>query len=173
MVLKTKNRHRDWIATLVGVLLLASPTAASITDPVLYLSRATDFQGVNGRLIRIEGSFPWNALLQSGYPIQIVFWNDENDSEFVRFDLSGNAFTGVAEAFEGGLTPAEATALLSLGVPVGETNNDLRLVHVGRGRIEALLSGPFATGPLAAQLFVLDGTTTFVSNPISVSPVTP
>ncbi len=80
MIPKIENRPWNWIATVVGLLLLASPTAASITDPLLYLSRANEFQGVNGRLIRIEGSFPWNALLQSGYPIQIVFWNDENDS---------------------------------------------------------------------------------------------
>ena len=49
--------HRNWIATLLGVFLLTSPTAASITDPVLYLSRALEFQGDNGRLVRIDGSF--------------------------------------------------------------------------------------------------------------------
>lgn len=165
--------HRNWIATLLGVFLLTSPTAASITDPVLYLSRALEFQGGNGRLVRIDGSFPWNALLQSGYPVQLVFWNDANGSDFVRFDLSGNAFIGVSGAVESGLTPAEATALLPVGTPVGEASSGLRLVYVGPGRIEALLSGPFATAPLAAQLFVVDGTTTYVSNPISVSPVAP
>lgn len=173
MIPRIRIAHRDWIAILVGVVLLTSPTAASITDPVLYLSRAVEFQGANGRLVRIDGSFPWNALLQSGYPVQIVIWNEVNGSDFVRFDLSGDAFTGVSETVESGLTPAEATALLDVGMPVDETSGDLRLVHVSPGRIEALLSGPFATAPLAAQLFVVDGTTTFVSNPISVSPVSP
>jgi hypothetical protein len=173
MIPRTRTAHRDWIAILVGVFLLTSPTAASITHPELYLSRAVEFQGANGRLVRLDGSFPWNALLQSGYPVQVVIWNDVNGSDFVRFDLSGNAFTGVAAAVESGLTPAEATALLPVGVPVGESNSELRLVYVGPGRIEALLSGPFATAPLAAQLFVVDGTKTFVSNPISVSPVSP
>ena len=76
---------------------------------------------------------------------------------------------GGAQAVEDGLTPAEATALLQ----VGDANSALRLVHVGPGRIEALLSGAFASAPLAAQIFVVDGTTTFVSNPISVSAVAP
>ena len=80
MIPRIRTAHRDWIATLVGLFLLTSPTAASITDPSLYLTRAVEVQGANGRLVRIDGSFPWNALLQSGYPIQIVFWNDENDS---------------------------------------------------------------------------------------------
>ena len=93
---------RKWIPILIGVVVLAGPTAASMTDPTLYLSRAVEVQGVNGRLVRIEGSFPWNALLQSGYPMQIVFWNDANHSDFVRFDMSGNAFTGVTAAVAGG-----------------------------------------------------------------------
>ena len=167
MIPKTKTMQNLWIASLIGLFALAGTIHASQTDPTLFISHAVDFDGSHGRLVRIEGEFPWNALLQSGYPVQIVIWNEANDSDFVRFDLSGNAVTGNSSIVGGGLTPSEATSLSTIGVP------DLtqELAYVGPGRIEARLSGSFVAVPLAAQIFVIDGGTTFVSNPISISGV--
>lgn len=166
---KVKTACRIGLAILIGAGLLSHTAVASMTDPTLFLSRAVEFQGANSRLVRIEGVFPWEALLQSGYPLQLVIWTNAANPDFVRFDLHGNAVTGVTATLEGGLTPAEATGLFA----IGEASNLQHLVHVGPGRIEAQLGAPFMTAPLRAQIFVVDNGTTFVSNPISFSAVAP
>ncbi|HEB90250.1 MAG TPA: hypothetical protein ENI85_11820 [Deltaproteobacteria bacterium] len=167
---KNERHGYRWVAILAAALLLTTGTIhASQTDPTLFLSRAVSFAGNHGRLVRIDGLFPWNALLQSGYPVQVVIWNAENDSDFVRFDLAGNAVAGTTSSVEGGLTPAEATSLAAVGTP----DPAQTLSHVGPGRIDARLTGALADVPLSVQIFVIDGGTTFVSNPIPVSAVTP
>ena len=169
MFTKIKIACRIGLAVLIGAGLLSRTADASMTDPTLFLSRAVEFEGTSNRLVRIEGEFPWEALLQSGYPLQLVIWTNAVNPDFVRFDLHGNAVTGVTATLEGGLTPAEAAGLFA----IGEASDLQHLIHVGPGRIEARLGAPFMTAPLRAQIFVLDNGTIFVSNPISFSPVAP
>jgi len=166
-----KNRIRSISASttrLILILFLAQTSLAAGTDPPLFLARAVAQDTANGTLIRVEGELPWEGLLQSEYPLALVVWATEGAPEFVRFQLSGQAFTGIStEVVDGLTTPAEAIAFAALGAVDGAQ----RLTHIGPGRLDAVITLPFASGPIAAQLFVIDprdGGTPFMSNPIAV-----
>ncbi len=152
--------------TLLALITLASaPTSAGETDPTLLITRAVATDTPNGTLVRIDAVFPWNALLQSGYPIRLVVWRAVGRPDFVRFDLAGGARSGSDSAVLDGLTTSEVLLFAGAGRP----DPAHVLTHVEAGRLESVLGAGFAGVPLGAQLFVDDHGTPFVSNPISVT----
>ncbi|HPG25260.1 MAG: hypothetical protein H6748_06090 [Spirochaetaceae bacterium] len=155
------------IAAAAIRLVLAGPAGAGETDPTLVLWRGVAVETPSGTLVRVEGEFPWNALLQSGFPLQLVVWSSEGAADFVRFELDGDAFVGLDPAIVDGLSPIESAAIETAGAAAPAQALD----HVGPGRLEARLSAPFVGRALSAQLFVIDGTTPFVSNPIALERV--
>ena len=85
-----------------------------------------------------------------------------NHAVYIRFDLAGDAVTGVAPELANGLDADEAVALLSQGTP----NEEAEVLFIGPGRIDVLLPADFPIGPAEAQLFVLEAGQPILSNPL-------
>jgi hypothetical protein len=150
------------LALALGLLITGSTATAGETDPTLALYDGRQAPGISGTMLRVEGVFPWNALLQSGYPLELVLWAADGGGDFLRVRLDGEMRRGRAPFVVDGLTPGEAVSLASIGAADGGH----RLTYVAEGRIDLLVTGVFAGRPLAAQLVVLDEGTPFVSNVI-------
>ena len=133
-------------------------------DPTLALYRGQQVEGAAGTTVRVDGVFPWNALLQSGYPLELVLWPADGVGEFLRIGLDGSVHRGDAAYVIDGLTPAEAVLLSSLG----ESDRAHGLAYVAEGRLDVRVTGAFAGRPLEAQLIVIDEGTPFVSNTIAL-----
>ncbi|MBK7951875.1 MAG: hypothetical protein IPK00_24740 [Deltaproteobacteria bacterium] len=147
-------------------LTIAAPSArGGETDPTLLIVRAVASDTPNGTLVRVDGQFPWNALLQSGYPLELVVWRTTGQIEFVAFDLAGAARSGTHGALVDGLSTSEVATFAAQGQP----DSGPVLTHVENGRLEAVLDARFAGAPLAAQLYVIDHGTPFVSNPAPIT----
>ncbi|MFQ5415412.1 MAG: hypothetical protein ACE5FL_00040 [Myxococcota bacterium] len=158
---------RTALAPLIAALLLLVPSigAGVSTDPVLVLSGARAEVGVSARLVRIEGVFPAQDLVQQAFPLQILLRETTTGSGYVRYDLSGAAFIGSAPEIADGLDAAEAVALLGQGAPAPGAE----VLLLARDRIEVLLPVSFPSGPAEAQLFVIDATAPILSNPVPFS----
>lgn len=144
---------------------LGGSARAGETSPVLAIYRAKATDTASGTLVRIEGTFPWNAVIQSAFPIKLVVWKTVGSTEFVRFDLDGSAYRGTNPSLADGLGPNEVVPLLNLG----QIDPVQSLTHVDQGYLEVVLGSEFQGAPLGAQLFVVDRGVPFVSNPIAVS----
>jgi|JI10StandDraft_1071094.scaffolds.fasta_scaffold122162_3 hypothetical protein len=154
------------ISGLIGLLIGLSdqPSQAGETDPTLLIARAVASDTRSGTLIRIDATFPWNALIQSGYPLKLVVWRRAGTPDFVELDLVGSARSGSNPAVIDGLETAEVGPFSTSG----QSNPAHALTLVDDGRIEAVLGAEFVGAPLGAQLYVIDHGTPFVSNPIDV-----
>ena len=159
--------ERSVLARLIAACLLLVPSigAGASTDPVLALAGDQAEVGDSARLVRLEGVFPAQDLVQQAFPLQILLRETTTGSGYVRYDLSGAAFTGSAPEIADGLDPAEAAALLNQGSPAP----DAEVVLLARDRIEVLLPIAFSSGPAEAQLFVIDADAPILSNPMPFS----
>lgn len=145
-------------------LAMIRPAGAGETDPTLLITRAVATETANGTLLRLDAIFPWNALIQSGYPLELLVWQAAGPPTFVRFELGGQAHVGSTPEVADGLTPSEVSPVRLEGRPDGSH----ALTHVQEGRLEAVLGAGFSGIPLGAQLVVIDEGTPFVSNPVAV-----
>ena len=152
-------------AALAICAALGSPARAGETSPVLAIYRALATDTASGTLVRIEGTYPWNAVIQSAFPIKLVVWKTVGSADFVRFDLDGTGHRGTDPSLADGLGTNEVVPLLNLG----QIDPLHSLTHVGQGYLEVVLGSEFQGVPLGAQLFVVDRGVPFVSNPITVS----
>jgi len=151
---------------VLAALCVAVPIASSTgTDPFLALTGVSVEVGATARVVRLEGDFLTDDLVQLAYPIQILIRETALGASYVRYDTSLGAFTGVAPELLDGLAPEEASALLSQGSP----SPDAKIVFLGSGRIELLLPASFPAGGAEVQLFVLETGQVILSNPLPFS----
>ncbi len=164
------------IPRILLVLLLGAPicdpgsAGATLTDPVLGISRATRAAGLDHELLLVEAQFPFDDLVQLAVPLQLLVF-DTVDGDYVRIDVSGSAFTGRSPALVDGLEPAEAQALLQEGVPTAS----VELTGLLPGRLVVQSSRgqlPTAAPSTRVQLFLLREGEVTLSNAI-VSEVVP
>lgn len=140
--------------------LFALPSMGTPTEPVLALSRVTSAVGASSRMVRIEGIFPGDDLVQIAYPLQILIRIGE---QYVRYDVVQGAVGGSAPELADGLGSGEVAGLLGAGAP--EAN--ARVLFLGPDTIDVLLPAGFPSGAAEAQLFVLHGGThPVLSNPL-------
>jgi len=151
---------------IVGLWLALEPALvlASITDPILFLEIAHASSGLTRSSVQLTGSFPESALVELAYPLQVLIHGAGPGDVYVRYDLSNGAWQGSSSLLRGGLSPAEATLLVSEGTSAP----DARVLFVGAGRIEVLLPASFPIGDAEAFLFFVDGGGAVVSNPLSL-----
>jgi hypothetical protein len=143
-----------------------APTArATPTDPTLALTRALAAAGESHRLVRVEGSFHAEDLIQLAYPLQVLIRETTSGTAYVRYDLSGSAATGVAPELADGLQADEAEGLLAQGGPAPAA----RVTFLGLGRIDLLLPASFPGGPAEVQLFVIDEGEPVLSNALPLT----
>jgi len=138
-----------------------APALATPTDPTLVLTAAASAAGGAGRVLRVDGSFHAQDLVQLAYPLQVLV---RAGTLYVRFDLSDGAVIGSAPQLADGLQADEAEALLDEGAPAP----DARVLFLGLGRLELALPASFPAGPAEAQLFVIDEGEAILSNPLPV-----
>lgn len=151
---------------IVGLWLVLEPALvlASITDPVLFLRDARASSGSTRSRVQLTGSFPESALVELAYPLQVLIHGTGPSDVYVRYDLSSGASQGSSSLLQGGLTPGEATLLVSEGTPAP----DARVLFIAAGRIEVLLPVSFPIGDAEAFLFFVDAGGAVVSNPLSL-----
>jgi len=150
------------LAALCAVVPIASGTG---TDPALALTGVSVEVGATACVVRLEGDFLEDDLVQLAYPLQILIRETALGASYVRYDTSLGAFTDVAPELLDGLAPEEALALLGKGSP----SPDATIVFLGSGRIELLLPASFPAGGAEVQLFVVDTGQVILSNPLPFS----
>lgn len=146
----------------VGAFCLASAAYGTPTDPTLVLTAAAGATGALHRVVRIDGSFHAQDLVQLSYPLQVLV---RIGTQYVRYDLSAGAVSGTAAELADGLQADEAAGLLGKGAPAPGA----RILFLGLGRIEVALPASFPAGAGEAQLFVIDEGTVVLSNPLPVA----
>jgi hypothetical protein len=163
VMIHTERTHRPAaLAGALALLALAASSWATPTDPTLAPSSVVSDAGAGARSLRLDGIFPAEDLAQLAYPMQVLIHTAAG--EYVRYDLAALPVTGTAPGLNDGLDLAEALALLAQGVE----SPDARVVFLGRGRIEVVLPAAFPSGPVQAQLFVVDEGELIVSNAVAV-----
>lgn len=126
------------------------------------LTAAAAATGTSHRVVRIDGSFHAQDLVQLAYPLQILV---RIGTQYVRYDLSSGAVSGVAAELADGLQADEAEDLLTQGAPAAGA----RVLFLGLGRIELALPASFPAGTGQAQLFVIDEGEVVLSNALTVA----
>ena len=99
----------------LGALCLASGAFATPTDPTLVLTAAASATGALHRVVRVDGSFHAQDLVQLAYPLQVLV--RDRRRTYVRFDLSAGAVSGTAAALADGLQADEAAGAARQGAP--------------------------------------------------------
>jgi hypothetical protein len=150
---------------LAASLALASAAAATPTDPTLALTGAAAAGGAFGRMLRVEGSFHGDDLVQLAWPLQLLVRVSGGGTAYVRYDLSGGAVTGSAAALADGLQAGDVPGLLGQGTAAP----DARVLFVGPGRLDVALPQAFPGGAAEAQLFVVYEGEAILSNPIPLA----
>lgn len=157
-----RSTARAFRVGLFGAFCLASAASGTPTDPTLVLTAAAGATGAVHRVVRIDGSFHAQDLVQLSYPLQVLV---RSGTQYVRYDLSAGAVSGVAPELADGLQADEAEGLLGQGAPAAGA----RILFLGLGRIEVALPASFPAGPGEAQLFVIDEGTVVLSNALPVA----
>jgi hypothetical protein len=147
---------------VAAAALCASSALATPTDPTLVLTGAASATGDFARVVRVDGSFHAQDLVQIAYPLQLLV---HAGATYVRFDLANGAVSGVAPALADGLQAGEAEALLAQGTPAPAA----RLLALGLGRLEVTLPASFPAGAAEVQLFVIDEQEAVLSNALPVA----
>ena len=132
------------------LLLLASAALASPTAPDLHIEDASVLGMGEVRQLRIEGRFHFDDLVQVAYPFQLVAYTD--GGHYVRYDLSGTAYTGVEPALGSHLDLKDATILLSSG----DEAPDAGVVAITKTTLDLSLPASLPPGRVTVQIFVED-----------------
>lgn len=149
---------RRFTRALLVVLLAAAwsgprPADATLTDPVLGISRVTRAQGALHELMVVEADFPFDDLVQLAVPLQVMVF-DRADGSYVRLEVSGGAVGGQDTALLDGISPAEALALLTAGTAAPSVS--LTGLAPGRLTLQAARGVlPPAAASTRVQLFLL------------------
>jgi hypothetical protein len=147
-----------------ALLALAATARAADTAPILSLSAAEALRGNAGILVRVDGSYPLDDMVQTPMAVQLLI-RELDGNDFVRFELSTGAFEGNLESLATGLDAVNVFELLALTEP----SPGARLMALRPGRIEVLLPSDFPAGPAEAQLFFLYNGDPVFSNPIGLT----
>jgi len=159
-----KRGHALSVLWLATALLFAAPDVRAIsTDPVLVLTRVVASSGASARVVRLEGTFPSEDLVQFPFAMQILVRETGTGTGYVRYDLSTGVFTGSAPELADGLQFDEAIGFSTQGDPAP----DGELVLLARDRIELSLPAAFPDGPAEAVLFTIHEGSPILSNAIA------
>jgi hypothetical protein len=146
----------------VAILASGISSQATGTDPDLALTHVVCSSGENVRVVRLEGHFPADDLVQLAYPLQVLIREIGPGTRYVRYDLSATAVRGDAPELADGLDPSEVADLLAQGNPAPKAV----VAFMGVGRLDLVLPGSLPAGPAEAQLFVLENADPVLSNPL-------
>ena len=147
-----------------GAICLTPAAFATPTDPTLVLTNASTATGALHRVVRADGSFHAQDLVQLAYPLQLLIRETTTGTGYLRFDLPGAAAAGSAAELADGLQADEAEALLASGTFAPGA----RVLFLGLGRLEVLLPEDFPAGPAEIQLFVIDEGEAILSNALPI-----
>lgn len=159
-----RTRLRAGLLAALGAVCLGPAAFATPTDPTLALTNASAATGAVHRVVRVDGSFHAQDLVQLAYPLQVLIRETSVGTHYLRYDLSGSAVTGSAAALADGLQADEAAALLGAGTPAAGA----QVLFLGLGRLEVTLPASFPGGPAEIQLFVIDEGEAILSNTLPV-----
>lgn len=159
-----RGRRRMTVLVLAAALFVGSATVRAIsTDPVLVLSRASAVSGVSERIVRLEGTFPAEDLVQVPFALQILLRETTTGTQYVRWDISQGVFSGTAPELADGLQFAEVLSFSTQGVPTQGGD----LVLLARDRIELRIPNGFPDGPAEAALFTIYEGSPILSNALT------
>lgn len=133
---------------LVGALVLGSEARATLTFPALAIEEVTATPGAKGMLVRINGTFPFEDMVQLPYPLQVFIHQGER---FVCYQLPWGVLAGKDEIFEDGLSE-EAVARIA---QVAKPDKHAKVVQVSDSQIRVQLPDDFPEGTAEVQLFVM------------------
>jgi hypothetical protein len=158
--LESRVFHPSWWIAIT--LFIIAPVAwGTGTDPELALTEVFAESGGGVRMVRLDGVFPADDLVQLPYPLHILIREQAASARYVRFESTGGVLTGTAPQLADGMSPVEAASL----VGVGESSPDGGILFLGLGRLEVQLPASFPSGSAVAQLFAVEGGEAIVSNP--------
>lgn len=149
---------------MAPLLVLASAAFASPTAPDLFLRGAEVLSLGAQRQLRVEGSFHYADLVQFGYPFQLVAYTE--GGHFVRYDLSGTVYEGVAAPLGASLDAGDVAALLAESRPVAIEP----VVSITDRALDLRLPWGLPAGPLTIQIFVEYQGEILFSNPVTTAP---
>jgi len=131
--------------------MLAVAANGTLTAPELVLSRVDSQSGAKGVLVRVEGVFPFEDLVQQPYPLQLFIRSLEKPKRYVCFSVLWGVMEGDDEIFEDGLDEDET----DLVGPLGKRSKEGRFLQVSPNHMRVRLPGGFPSGLAEAQLFVI------------------
>lgn len=133
------------------------------TDPLLSIVSANAIAGTSTVTLAVNGAYQRGDVIQIDYPVQLLLW-DQGASTYLRFDLTGTAYSGQNSGLADGLNASEAAALLNAGTVTANA----RILRLDPDRIEVAVPSSFPSGSAQAQLFVDEGGVV-LSNAITVN----
>jgi hypothetical protein len=162
-IVLTKIKAFGVLIALGSLSLLAVAAHAISTAPALVLTSVDAVSGSDVRIVRLEGVFPGEDLVQQPYPLQVLIRETQSGKGYVLYDLSRGAFEGNLPDLVGGLSAAGVRALDQQGEPA----EGAALMLLARDRLEVSLPVGFPNGPAEAVFFVIYKGTPILSNAVS------
>lgn len=156
---------RGILVSLLSILLtqVPAPAGATLTDPVLAVTRAKRVDGASFSLIEIEGSFPFDDLVQLPVALQVLVY-DPGTGAYLRFDLVAGGFGGIEPGLADGLDVQEAQALLAAGSGQG----GVQLVALEPGRLALQAPPGLLPDSSRVQIFLENEGQIALSNGVAV-----
>ena len=139
---------RTTVALLSLLALLSVPAHGSITDPELSLHGAVARTGVT-RVLRVEGRFHTDDILQIAYPVQLLVRSLATGSDYVLYTLGTGSAAGRSDRLSDGLQSTDVPSLLSGGTAAPTAT----LLGLSRGHVDVRIPLSFPAGASEVQLF--------------------
>ena len=139
---------------------------ATPTDPSLGIHAAAILPGTP-RILRVDGTFHRDDLVQVPFPLQVLIHTTSSRSEaqYLLVEPGSRRVQGTTTILEDGLQTSDVAPLLQNGAPQAEAY----VVELSENRIDITLPGGFPAGPAQVQLFVWNEGDPVLSNPLPVN----
>ena len=158
--------QKPGIATIVWVLVVVwlglSSASASITTPVLALSRASTATSASEEVLKLDAIFPHAGVVQTTVELWVLVRSLDSGGAFALYTVPGGAFEGALDLLDDGLQGADVPVLMA----GGDASLEGRLLFLGAERIDLRLPHTLPPGPAEAQLFLFDADGAVLSNAV-------
>lgn len=158
-------RYGSIVLTMLLITTTATlqATASGTSPPLAIQSVEVDYTKEDGTLVRVDGTFPFEDLIDLPYPLQLLVRKKE---KFLCFSVPWGPMGGELEELKDlkdGLT-SEVVDLIGI---FAQPDSEAKIVSVGPKRMEVLLPPDFPTGDAKAQIFVMYLGAPLFSNPVA------
>lgn len=158
--------QKPGIATIVWVLVVVwlglSSASASITTPVLALSRASTATYASEEVLKLDAVFPHAGVIQTTVELWVLVRSLDSGGAFALYTVPGGTSEGSLDLLDDGLQGDDVPALMATGAE----SFDGQLLFLGVERIDLRLPLALPPGPAEAQLFLFDADGAVLSNAV-------